>query len=188
MRRHVQDLLPRPPEVHRRVEPPGLVLERAVHVGHAELAQRPVGECERSGVLGLGARSGKAHRGREAARDAARVLLEQGVDTRQREALQLEMRVRAPAGREIALEDEPPGIGRAVQRHAGDPDHGIAHHDFGRPLEKPYATREQHGQGVHGNGRQWRIAGRGGGGAPREPSPGEKRAEVADAGPGEPRQ
>ena len=185
-RRDVEDLLAPTPEMQPRVEPAPPVLEVPIHVGHAEFAEGPVGHRQRAVVFGLRARAGEADGRRHGARDAARILLEQGVHARQREPLYLEVRVGASAGRQVALQNQAPRVPHAVQRGTGDPDHGVVHRDLGRCLQKPHPAGQQHGERIHGDGHRRGIAWPGR--APREAAPRENRAEVADPRACKPRQ
>ena len=141
VRLHRQDLLSRSPEVESGVEPACPVLERAVHERRTELPQRPVGERERAGGHGVRTRPGESRRSGDRAADAGRVALQQRVHARERERLQLEMRVRAGARRQVARERELSRPVHTVQREGGHTSGRVGHGELGRPLEHPHVPR-----------------------------------------------
>ena len=178
MGRDGEDLLARAPQVHGGLEPAVAILEAAVHIGSVEFADRAVRERERPRVQGLRPRARERGGGADRPAHARGVLLQQRIQAREREALDLQVRVGPAPARHIPLQQESPRPVDAHQGEARDPGGRVRHHDFDRAAQHPDVARDLERERVHGHGRGVRAA--------HVAAPRENRTDLADARAGEP--
>src|SRR6185312_15542936 len=132
-------------------------------------------------VRRIGARAARRDGRGDRAGDAERVLLQERVDPRQREAVERRVRVDEPALRQISGDADPPRSRRVLEARRVDMEYRVAELERGGMLEKPDAAGQQHRERVNRHVLDTAIAI-----GPAVASTGEEGAEVADARASEP--